>query len=197
MDRAQAYSIQGVIGAIIITSALVLGLQAVSIQPFTGDSPGTGVDTKVQLEDTLDIIEDRNGLKTGVLCLGRGSTTPSPGVISTNPEVSPVGEVLNSTASRTASYNIYVVHNDSNGNIREVPVGPEDNVTSSAVSVTREVVIFDSDPVYEINQTSLACEPDSGYRNVSDAEQQGEIYLDNKNEDSDIFQVVQIKVVAW
>jgi hypothetical protein len=198
-DRGQAYSLQGVIGAIIVVSALVLGLQAISIVPFTSDGPEQGVDTKAQLEDTLDIIGDDDGLRTGVLCLGgEDPTTPDPGIISTDPAFDPIGTVLASTASQTASYNIYVVHNDtSSPEFQEQAVGPVDPITDSAVTVTREIVIFDSDPVYQLNRTGGECEIDNEYDDVADAASQDEIYLDNRNENSDIFQVVQVRVVAW
>jgi hypothetical protein len=194
-DRGQAYSLQGVIGAIIIVSALVLGLQAISIVPFADDGPSQGVDTKTQLEDTLSILEDNGGLKKSLLCLGGSNQrTPNSRIISTDPPVDPIGTVLNATASQTGNYNIYVVHD--NGN-KQLPIGPEGSITDSAVSVTREVVIFDSDPVYELDQTENECVVDGAYENVSNADDRGDIYLDNHDENSDIFQVVQIRVVAW
>jgi len=198
-ERGQAYSLQGVIGAIIVVSALVLGLQAISIVPFTSDGPSQGVDTKLQLQDTLDIIEDDDGLRTGVLCLGgEDPTTPDPGIISTDPAFDPIGKVLANTTSQTASYNIYVVHNETgSSSFTEHSVGPEDPITDSAVTVTRELVIFDQDRVYQLNRTSGQCEIDDAYDNVADAASQGEIYLDNRDENSDIFQVVQVRVVAW
>lgn len=198
-DRGQAYSLQGVIGAIIVVSALVLGLQAISIVPFTSDGPDQGVDTKSQLEDTLDIIEDNDGLRTGVLCLGGADqTTPDPAIISTDPPFDPIGTVLASTASQTANYNIYVVHNDtSSSDFQQLPIGPEDPITDSGVTVTREIVLFDEDPVYELNRTSGECEIDDDYDDVADAASQDEIYLDNQDKNSSIFQIIQVRVVAW
>lgn len=203
-DRGQAYSLEGVIGAIIIASALVLGLQAVSVDPWTGDDPTQGVDTRAQIEDTFDILEDEGALRVAVLCLGEqtGSggdpTTPHPGVISTDPETSPVGEVLNATASRTSNYNVYVIHNSNDSsNIREESIRQNNApVTGSATTITREIVIYDSDTVYEFDPGARACVPDSSFDGVADVPSD-EIYLEDQDPNSEIFGVVQIRVVAW
>lgn len=197
-DRGQAYSLEGVIGAIVIASALVLGLQAVSIEPWTGGGPDQGVDTRVQMEDTLDVLEDQNALRAGVLCLGgENETTPHPGVISADPAVDPVGTVLNRTAATTAEYNVYVAYPD-DGDINETRIGPRLRPGDAAVTVTREVVLLDSEPVYEFNndEDDPACVVDDQYDDLGDVPD-GDIYLDNQNEDGDVYAVVQVRVVAW
>ncbi len=194
-ERGQAYSLEGVIGAIVIASALVLGLQAVSIEPWTGGGPEQGIDTQIQMEDTLDILEDQEALREIALCVGGDDEhTPHEGVISTDPAVEPVGTVLNRTASRTADYNVYVAYPDEDGTINETAVGSELTPTRSTVTVTREVILFDSDPVYELNETALACSPTDV--ELGDAPED-DIYLTDQNEDSDIYAVVQVRVVAW
>lgn len=197
-DRGQAYSLEGVIGAILIASALVLGLQAVSIEPWTDGGPEQGEDTRIQIEDTLDILEDEDALRTAVLCVGGDDpTTPHPGVVSTDPAVEPVGTVLNQTVSRTSNFDVNVTHPDANGDLVDTSIGPTSDPTGSAVTVTREIVLFDSDPVYRLNTSSEppGCEIDERFEDLEDAE--GATYLDNQNEDSDIFAVVQVRVVAW
>lgn len=198
-ERGQAYSLEGVIGAIIIASALVLGMQAVSIEPWTSDGPEQGVETRIQLEDTLDILEDDDALRQGLLCLGGDRPeTPHEGVVSTSPAVEPIGPVLRNTSSQTASYNIYVAYPSKSDpdEINETVIGSESSRTGSAVTVTREVVLYDSDPVYELNDDGDACIVDEQYDNVSEVPTD-DIYVENQNPDGDIYAVVQIKVVAW
>jgi hypothetical protein len=196
-DRGQAYSLEGVIGAIIIASALVMGLQAVSIEPWTDGGPDQGIDTRVQMVDTLDVLEDQNALRTGLLCLGGDNeTTPHEGVVSTNPPVDPVGTVLNRTASTTANYNIYVAYQNESGAINQTLIGPRSQPTGSTVTVTREVVLFDSDPVFELDEDTLSCVEDTQYDGLGDVPDD-DIYLHNQNESSDLYAVVQVRVIAW
>jgi hypothetical protein len=196
-DRGQAYSLEGVIGAIIIASALVMGLQAVSIEPFTDGGPGQGIDTRVQMTDTLDVLEDQDALRTGLLCLGgTNETTPHEGVVSTNPTVDPVGTILNRTASTTAEYNIYVAYQNETGGINQTLIGSRSQPTGSTVTVTREIVLFDSDPVFELDEDTLSCVEDTQYDNLGDVPDD-DIYLHNQNESSDLYSVVQVRVIAW
>lgn len=197
MERAQAYSLEGVVGTIVIASALVFGLQAVSIAPWTDGGPQQGVEIREQTEDTIDILADSDALETGALCLGGDDeTTPHQGVVSTDPAVEPVGAVLNRTLRQTANYNVYIDYPNKNGSITEIAIGPERTPTGPAVTVTREVVLFESDPVFELNTTSERCVEDTQYGNLGDVPED-DIYLHNQNGSSELYSVVQVRVVAW
>ncbi|SDJ21386.1 hypothetical protein SAMN05216226_101164 [Halovenus aranensis] len=196
-ERGQAYSLEGVIGTIVIASALVFGLQAVSIVPWTDGGPQQGIEVQGQAQDTVDILADQNALETGALCLGGDNeTTPHDGVVSTDPAVEPVGAVLNRTLRQTANYNVYVGYPNETGAVDEIVLGPELTPTGPAVTVTREVVLFDSDPVFEFNRSAQACVEDTQYENLGDVPDE-DIYLYNQNESSDIYAVIQVRVVAW
>ncbi|MFC7073651.1 hypothetical protein ACFQJ7_15370 [Halovenus rubra] len=195
-DRGQAYSLEGVIGAILIVSALVLGLQAVSVAPWADSGFEQGTDIREQMEDTLDILEDQDALRTGVLCLGgENERTPHVGVVSADPAVDPFGTVLNQTASTTTDYNIYVDY-PSNGNVNRTLLGTRSQPTGSTVTVTREIALFDSDTMFEFNPNTPACVVDSQYDDLGDVPD-SDIYLENQNEDTELYAVVQIRVVAW
>lgn len=193
-NRGQAYTLEGVIGAIIIASALVLGIQAVNVEPWTDDGPDQGTDLRTQTGDTLEIAQDRDALKTAVTCLGGSDTeTPHPGVISTDPNVTSFGTVLNQTLSETASYVVYVDYPHPNGEIAQVAIGSDREPTTSSVTVTRQVTLFDSDPVLELDESDEECQrTGETLDDVSDSD----IYLSNQG-NGDLYAVVQIRVVAW
>jgi hypothetical protein len=198
-DRGQAYTLEGVISAILIASALVLGINAISIQPFTGDGPEQGTTIQTQVGDALEIAQDKNALKEAVTCLRPGETTPDASVVGTDPAVTELGSVLANTLEETTSpseYTVYVDYhetNDQNG-LSQIVIGNSQVPGSGSVTVTRQVVLYDSDPVYEFDSTTQEC--------VETGETLGEydeddIYLTNRDSSSEIYAVVQIRVIAW
>lgn len=197
-ERGQAYTLEGVIGAILVATALILGLQAVSIEPWAGPGADQGVDTRVQAEDTLDIAQDKGALEVAVTCLGGSTlTTPHSGVLSTDPPTQPVGVILANTIDGVANYNVYIDYPGSSGEIQTLPSGSPDTPVQASVTVTRQVVLFDDDPVYQFNEDRRECVPSDDYDTLAEADDDGALYLDNQDDDSDIFAVVQVRVVAW
>lgn len=195
MNRGQAYTLEGVIGAIIVVSALVLGLQAVSIAPFTGGTADEGTELRVQTEDAMDIAQDEEALAMVGTCLGGSDeTTPHPGVVSTDPAVTRFGELFANTLDGVANYNVYVDYPDSTGAINKTVIGPPETPVRASVTVTRQVVLFDSDTVYELDEDREECLPTAQSLGQIDDD---DIYLTDQNPDSEIYAVVQIRVVAW
>jgi len=194
-DRGQAYTLEGVISAIVIASALVLGIQAVNITPFTDDGPQAGTDLRTQVQDVLEIAQDRDGLKESVTCLGGDTTTPPPGVISPNEKITPFGAVINQTLSDivASSYNVYVDYPNENGNIEQLVIGSESDVTGSSVTVTKQITLFDSDTVYELDPNEEECVPVGTLGEINE----NDIYLSNQSPGDELYAVVQIRVVAW
>lgn len=194
-DRGQAYTLEGVISAIIIASALVLGVQAVNIAPFTDDGPESGTELRTQVNDALEVAQDQNGLQTAVTCLGADTTTPPPGVIDTDNEITAFGAVLNNTLSELVgnSYVVYVDYPNENGNVEQLTIGSQKNVTGSSVTVTRQIPLFDSDPVYQLDANNAECVPDGTLGGINE----NDIYLSNQSPSDELYAVVQIRVVAW
>ena len=106
-DRGQAYTIQGVIGAILVASALVFGLQAVDISPWTEDGSEAQTEAlRVQTQDLLAAASDRDALRTAATCIdGDGNGTPHPavaaGTVANETERDALGTLLNRTLVAT------------------------------------------------------------------------------------------------
>lgn len=204
-NRGQAYTLEGIIGAIIIASALVVGIQAVNVTPWTGSGSAEAAELSAQGGDALELADDRDALRTAVTCLGPGtSPTPHPGVLSTDPAVTDLGRTLNSTGvgvsgvSQGANYAMYVVYQDSNGEINQTQIGPGGTPTGTSATIAKEFVLLDDDPVYSLREDSngeVRC-VDTG-ETLSEKDDDDEIYLDDQDDSSEIFAVVQLRVIAW
>lgn len=198
-DRGQAYTIEGVIGAIVIASALVLGLQAVDIAPWTNDSTDRETEAlRVQAQDVLAAAEDRDALRTAATCIaGDGDGTPHPAVaagdVGSDNDRASLGILLNRTLD--ANDNRYTVYIDfpENGTINTTPITPERTATRPSVTVTRQIPLFDSDPVLAFDEDAGECVPAED----SDSLANESVYVANQNDTSDLYAVVRIRVVAW
>ena len=198
-DRGQAYTIEGVIGAIVIASALVLGLQAVDIAPWTNDSTDRETEAlRVQAQDVLAAAEDRDALRTAATCIvGDGDGTPHPAVaagdVGSDNDRASLGILLNRTLD--ANDNRYTVYIDfpENGTINTTPITPERTATRPSVTVTRQIPLFDSDPVLAFDEDAGECVPAEDSGSLANES----VYVDDQNNTSDLYAVVRIRVVAW
>lgn len=193
-DRGQAYTLEGVISAILIASALVLGIQAVNITPFADEGPQSGTDLRTQVEDSLEIAQDRDGLKTAVSCLGPDSSEPSPGIIDTESNTT-FGAVLNQTLSNVVGnkYVVFVDYPNETGVVKQLALGSDTIASGSSVTVTKQVTLFDSDPVYELDPDEAECLPDGTLGGVNP----NDIYLSDQSPGDELYSVVQIRVIVW
>jgi len=208
--RGQAYTIEGVIGAIVVVSAVVLGLQAVDIAPWTDDTPDQEVESlRTQVADLLAAAEDRDALRTAALCIdGDGTATPHPAVAAGSADADATRDRLGILLNRTLDENGFRYtasverYNESTGAISTTPLTPDREPTSASVSVSRTIVLLDDDLVYEFDGDAGACRPaivngetetiGERYNDSSDR-----IYLENADENSEIYAVVRIRVIAW
>lgn len=215
-NRGQAYTIEGIIGAIVIVSALVLGLQAVDTAPWTEDTTERQTEAlRVQVQDMLDAANDRDALRTAATCIdGDGNGDPHPAVAdgaATNDSArAELGTLLNRTLTENQRYSVYIDYPNSSadvgdGSVAEVlnttALTPERSVTRSSVTVTRHVPLFDSDPILEFDANEGECVPVRTGANNTLRQRQLEpgrdVYVDDQNPSSELYAVVKIRVVAW
>lgn len=189
MNRGQAYTLEGIIGAIVIASALVIGLQAVDPAPWTQTDPTNPEELRTQSQDLLDAASDSGALHTAIRCSDDG--TPPSG------EAFMEGTGLaNLTANTlpTENYRISVEYVDSNGDRHEsVVVAGRPGRTSA--TVTRQVAIFDSDAV-------LTFDGDECDQPTLDPETLGEsaatdFYIDDQHPGSELYAVITVRVIVW
>jgi len=215
-DRGQAYTIEGIIGAILIASALVLGLQTVDIAPWTDSSVDRQTESlRLQTQDLLEAAEDRDALRTAATCIdGDGNDTPHPavaaGTANNDTERAALGVLLNRTLDQNNyRYSVYVSYPNgttaANGSaadsVNTTGISDDRDPTRPSVTATRQVALFDSDPIYEFDPDAGECVPATAGTNntlgTRDADPDQDVYVENQNLDSDLYAVVRIRVVAW
>jgi hypothetical protein len=207
-DRGQAYTIQGVIGAILVASALVLGLQAVDISPWTEDGSEAQTEAlRVQTQDLLAAASDRDALRTAATCIdGDGNGTPHPavaaGTVANETERDALGTLLNRTlVAADANYRVSLEYNASaGGSVESTLLTPARSATRPSVSVTRQVVLFDSDRIHEFDENRGECVPvriGNNTLGTRDADPDGSVYVTDQVPDSELYAVVKFRVVVW
>ncbi|MXR51641.1 hypothetical protein GRX03_08500 [Halovenus sp. WSH3] len=185
-NRGQAYALEGIIGAIIVVSALVLGLQAVDIAPWTGSQTLDSSETRTEVADMLAVAEDAGALQEAVTCVDDDGD-PHPDVAATEDNVSELGAILNRTLESQYSYRIAVGVDGT-----ETQIGPTPSLPNTdTVTASRTVVLSDTDPVYEVDPQSEQCRP------AGTLEDAGDLYIDDQHGDESLYAVVRIRVIAW
>ncbi|MEF8936864.1 MAG: hypothetical protein V5A32_02830 [Halovenus sp.] len=193
-NRGQAYALEGIIGAVIVVSALLLGLQAVDIAPWTAGDERATEDIRTQMGDTLDGAQDSDALRTVATCLA-SDDEPHPNVAAAEGVTTEFGDILANTTAESFNYQIYLDYNTSSG-IQTVGIdtgSPLPNQPTATVS--REVALYDSDIVRE----NPSCVPRIGADGepLTLEDESGDIYLEDQDPDSELFAVVRIRVTAW
>lgn len=200
-NRGQAYTIEGIIGAIVIASALVLGLQAVDIAPWAENTAEAETETlRAQTQDVLDAAEDRDALRTAATCiLGNGDAMPHPAAAAGNAESDEdralFGTLLNRTLdSNGYIYAVYIDYPDEDGTIETTALTSDRDATGPSVTATRQITLYDIDPVLAFDSDEGECVP---AENSDTLGSENGVYVANQNENSDLYAVVTVRVVAW
>lgn len=210
-ERGQAYSIEGIIGAIVVASALVLGLQAVDIAPWADDTSSEQTEAlRVQSQDLLDAAADRDALHTAVTCIdGDGNGGPHPAVAEgsrdTDQRRDTLGTLLNRTLDNSGQeYNIYVEYQNGSTMNRTSLTESSPSPGRSSVTATRQITLYDDDPTLAFDDNQGQCVPTrtlSNRDNVTlrerDLAADEDIYIEDQHEESELYAVVKIRVVAW
>lgn len=207
-DRGQAFTLEGLIGAIIILTALWYALQAVIITPTTGGTvdPGVRAEIQQQAEDALAIAAQA---ESGTLSeLSRNwSQSRRTFFGSVNPRIGygqqrlpgTLGEILNETfGSRDRSFNVEMHYLDASGGATDsVTVASRGSPSESAVIGTYRVTLYDnmtltappSGPAelwqYDTSPTRNPNDWQSGYYPVPNAVE------------GPIYNIVEFRVIVW
>lgn len=193
-DRAQAHTLEGVLGAILIVSAVTLGLQAVDTGPFTG-----GVDRQpdlleTQAEDVLALGHETGALGEVVRCYGQSKQVIDGDVSPT--EQSAFERMLNQTFDRQGdNYELYFSYwNKSGGRTEELVSSNESALSAapqpSASAVTLQTTLYDDMPI-QIAGAGADCETSGP------AISRVDYFIPDVNEESVVYNVVEVRLVVW
>ena len=200
--RGQAFTLEGVIGALIVLMAVVLALQAVDAAPFTDEqSEQRSEALRTQVADTLAAAADRGALRRAATCVRSGGS-PADNVANPGVPLTDFGVFLNQTLIQNGNEYIATVEyrgSDGSGDpvlerARFYPTTATDP-PETAVAASRQVVLHNSDPVFR--PQGLRCGEDRSGRTLNES---ANLYIDRHPDlgtDSTLYNVVRIRVIAW
>ncbi len=203
-ERAQLYTIEGVIGALVVLSAVLFAMQSVALTPTSaGDvGPTERTDLRYQASDVLSIASQNETFDLNRLVrywsrseqtfygglnprLGYGERQP-PGAI---------GHLLNETfTTRSRSYNLFMRYRAANEpDTLETPIVRTGEPADNAVVATRTVTLYDNQTLTApgaggVELWQFDTEPydgDDGYYPVPDAI------------DGPLYNVVEVRLIVW
>lgn len=208
-DRGQAFTLEGIISAVIVLTALLYALQAVVITPTTGGTVDQGVRTELQ-QQADDILAITGGDDDGQLSeLARNwSQSRRTFYGGVNPNIGygnqrlpgEFGTLLNETFdSRDRQYNVvmrYLPKDPADG-IQQTTIASRGTPSDSSVMATYRVTLYDNMTLtspsagsaelwqYDTSATTNPIDWQSGYYPVPNAVS------------GPVYNVVEIRVVVW
>lgn len=193
-DRGQAYTLEGVIAAIIIASSVMYGLQAVDVAPWSSGADDQRVDElRVQAQDTLDAAADNGTLRAMVTCTEPDGVTPHTEIGDPDDDPTEFGPMLNTTFAQNGyNYNVYL--HSWNGSMETYLLHPdrEQIPNEEAVSASHRVLLHNVSYV-SIGGTNSCRSEDRRLSDYSD----DELYLPRQHDNSGVYAVVEVRIVVW
>jgi hypothetical protein len=211
--RGQAYTLEGLVSAVLVLTAALFALQAVTFVPTT---PGTvDRDTRqqlsVQTDDMLSAADERELLSATLrywntsdanpgrrCCFGKGPYNPN-GITERfgygpNDPPGELGDMLNQTFDqRGFSFNVYLEYrNTTTGGTERLPLVRRGEPTDNAVTESYTVTLYDDMPLTRYDATEQEFEQGGATLGSLDGD---EFYADNLP--GPVFNVVRIEVTIW
>lgn len=194
-DRGQAYTLEGVVSAILVASALVVGLQAVDPAPWLDDEPFDTEEYRAQVNDMLAVASDgttpadggTDKLTRAVTCLDTSQEFTEDAY----DEDSELGPYIDQTIG-DRNYKINVTYWNTTTDTVEETVTETNTATdpsSTSISVTRQVPLFANDPI-TIFDGGECVEQDEPLSNPG-------FPVDDQYEGDELYAIATVEVVVW
>lgn len=245
-DRAQAFTLEGIVSGVIVLTALLFALQTVSVAPATTGTTDDASTLRTQANDLISVAADEGYLKRMVLCGKQWNTTAFTGedvspyraigndkedILSGDPggplkqSATPFGDMIRvALTDRGYNFRLEFAYLVAPGNREVMSVFPHgdgagDNPRPAsrdpAVVATHTVTLFDNMETTGITDaTASSGKPTQKFCNAGmpgqpsgvplkdvakndDDTTNAEFYLEDIDDDSDLFNVVEVRLVVW
>ncbi len=186
--RGQAYTLEGIISAIIIASALIIGLQAVDPSPWTEEDPNINPEEmRTLVSDSLEIASDQGDLRQAVTCVDSDEDSDDIDMNGFSSDGA-VGGLLDE-ATGTNSYLVSVrYYDEDDSELQEVGEEGVGTPSGNAITVTRQIALYDSDWSHEGDDCT------DRRTTLSDDEQ---YVIADQYDNEELYALVEIEVVVW
>jgi hypothetical protein len=203
--RAQAYTLEGVFAAIIVLTSLVFGLQIVDIGPWASDTSEQTSALETRAEDVLTLTANDGNLSKIVRCYQVGARSFQGSTL--DDDATQFERLLNqSLSNQSVSFNVYFRYQTENGEVASEAVSQETGDPQSliapsdtAVVASRTVAVYDDEPVRIGGASGTACGDtfSNAPRTVKQWSEQRPYFMSDVAPNSSLFNVVEVRIVAW
>lgn len=210
-DRGQAYTLESVIGGIVVLTAVLFALQSVIITPTTGGSVNSGekADLRQQADDVLMTAAQNESFDLNAMVrywdqdnrTFRGATNPEIGYGTDGPPKN-IGALLQRTfSSRGEYYNLELRYmkptDESNGDeaTGSVPVVYQGAPADDAVVATHRTTLYDNQTLSSPSLSTVGVELWQFDTNATDGDD-GYYPIPNA-EEGPVYNVVEVRLVVW
>lgn len=204
-DRGQAYTLEGVIGALLLLAAVLFALQSVIITPTTSGTVDADVRSELRQQAQDILILNAQNESFGLSELTRywhqsqltffGATNPRVGYGTAQPPRE-FGEMLNETFSaRSRLYNVHLRYQPATpgGETLQTPVVYRGQPSRNAVIATYTVTLYDNQTLTAPTASNVelweydtnATDNDDGYYPIPNAVE------------GPVYNVVEVRVIVW
>jgi hypothetical protein len=189
--RGQAYTLEGVLAAIVVVTATVYGLSAVDTGPFqTGTQQRTAA-LETRASDTLSLAAETGALRNATACYSVGTPTLNGNQTGSATEFE---SMLNRTFDRQGTqYNLYLSYWDREADSQRTALASQEageNVADrpAAAAVATETVTLTDDLPARIGDCSGTGPPLSAVDGY---------FAPDAAPDSVVYNVVEVRLVVW
>jgi len=200
-DRGQAYVLEGVIGVLVITLALVLGMSAVDIAPWAGSEEQTLDNSEQRAQDMLEVAHGQGLLNEVAACVAGQEVSDQATVVREEndptlirPNETGLGfeELIEDSLSDTSRVAIQIEYPDPGGagtDIQSLTRRNPPEVASRAAS--KRVTLSDTESILQGAECT-----DSG-DDLENADAGTNFYFADQQDSTDFYGVVTIRVIVW
>ncbi|PSP62240.1 hypothetical protein BRC76_04820 [Halobacteriales archaeon QH_8_67_36] len=192
VGRGQAYTLEGVLAAILVVTATVYGLGAIDTRAWEDETQSETEQLAYQASDVLSIASESGALRDVVLCYREGR--PIDG--DRERTLAEFERMLNHTFdSQAQQYNLYFSYWNTSDQretrlVSEESQGSNDRPPTSAVDASATVTITDN--------TSRRIGDECSSIPLTVKEDQNSFYIsEDVSPDSPLYNIVEVRLVVW
>jgi len=190
VNRGQAYTLEGVLAAILVVTATVYGLQAIDTRAWEDNTSEETQQLENRASDVLTLASESGALRNATVCYRPGQTIDVGG----NQAGSEFEQMLNITFDNQVNeYNLYFSYwNDSDAResrlVSQRPESGDIGPPTSAAAASTTVTLTDT-----MKRTNDNCDPIP----PTIKETEDSFYMSDAAPDSALFNIVEVRLVVW
>jgi hypothetical protein len=191
--RGQAYTLESVIAALLILSALVFALQVTTVTPLSASTSSQHIENQQRsaASGALTAATEADALKPAISRITESGTYYGQGLDGAYVSDYPPGEfgnILNRTfGGRGLAVDVRISYQTSATNWERLQMVQRGSPSDNAVTASQSVTLYDSDPIYDVNGNQ-----NGTWGGDDPLEVSGQV-----NQNSDVYNVVTVEVTVW